>query len=736
MIKEDSTVRDLFRVIRKRRGTIFTFFITTFTVVVMGTLLATPKYTATTKLLVERSDRNLLLVRNPYSRYDPNFLETQAQVINSTSVCNRVVKLLGLEEKYDFFFDADEEDEGIIAGAIKWFENLSSVLMNLAGLKLSGSSGVDEKNNAGQRTKADKIALLLTKEIEVESIKSSNIVGVSFKSKNPVMSTMIVNTIAEAYIEETLEMTTASTKRTIDLMKKKADEERVKLEESEKVLQDYRKSKNIITVENKLAIMPERLNELSVQLTRAQAKRKELETLYETVRNIALDEAETVSAISSSATLSSLRGQIIECEKHIMEISKKFGPKHPVMKKAQGEFNALKAKRTLEIKRVIKLIKNNYDLAISKEKGLKEQLEQAKSDTIGINEKLIQYGILNRAVETNRILYDTLIKRIKEEGVAKMKQMVNVWVLDKAKTPEKPSSPKKMLNIVLGLFLGLFGGIGLTFFLEYLDNTIRNPDDAEERLGAKVLGVILYLKGKKDKIEELMINKPSSSIAESYRSLRTSILLSKAGNPPKRILISSLAPKDGKTTTSINLAVAIAQSGNKVLLVDCDMRRPQIHTMFGLDNSSGLSMFLAGVSDKATVNEGPVPNLNIITSGPIPPNPSELLSSPRMADLFASASKKYNFIVVDTPPLLSISDSLIIAKITDGIILVTWSGVSTYDTARKAMQMISDTGTPLIGIVLNGVDLKKSDYYYKNYYRHYEYYSSNNVGAQFTDDKK
>ena len=191
-------------------------------------------------------------------------------------------------------------------------------------------------------------------------------------------------------------MTTASTKRTIDLMKRKADEERVKLEESEKALQEYRISKNIITVENKLAIMPERLSELSIQLTRATTERKELETLYETVRNISLDEAETVPAISSNSTLSSLRAQIMESEKQIMEISKKYGPKHPVMKRARGELDALKGKRALEIERVIKLIKNSYDLAISKEEGLKNQLDQAKRDSIGINERLIQYGILNK----------------------------------------------------------------------------------------------------------------------------------------------------------------------------------------------------------------------------------------------------------------------------------------------------------------------------------------------------
>jgi len=471
--------------------------------------------------------------------------------------------------------------------------------------------------------------------------------------------------------------------------------------------------------------MPERLSELTVQLTRAETDRKDLETLYETVLNISLDEAETVPAISSSPTIGSLREQIMESEKQIMEISKKFGPKHPVMKRAQVELYALKKKRALEIKRVIKLIKNSYIIAMSKEKGLKNQLEQAKRDTISINETFIQYRILNRAVETNRILYDTLMKRIKEEGVSKMKQMVNVWVLDKAKTPVKPSSPKKKTNILLGFFIGLFGGIGLALFFEYLDTTIRNTEDAEELLGTKVLGTILLLKGKKNKIEEVMINNPSSAIAESYRSLRTSILLSKANNPPKRILLSSLAPKDGKTSTSINLAVAIAQSGNKVVLIDCDMRRPQLHTIFGLDNSDGLSPFLAGASNKVAINKGPVPYLNIITSGPIPPNPSDLLSSPRVADLFANSLKQYDFIVVDAPPLLSVSDGLIISKNVDGIILVTCHGMSKpLNMAIKAIQMIHDTGAPLIGILINAVDLKKSDYQYKDYYRHYEYYSS------------
>jgi len=395
------------------------------------------------------------------------------------------------------------------------------------------------------------------------------------------------------------------------------------------------------------------------------------------------------------------------------------------MIKAEEDLKILQQKRDQEIKRVIGSIKNEYEIAKSNEAGLRGMLSSTKAEAINLNEKFIQYGVLTREVETNRQLYDALIKRMKEQSVTEEIRTVNVWVVEKAEKPTSPVKPRKSLNILLGLIVGLFGGIGLAFFIDYLDNTIKSPDEIEAKLHVPLLGIVPLLESKEEGIEEIILKEPQSLYAESYKTIRTAILLSSASKPPQNIHITSMGPDEGKTVTSVNLATTIARSGYSVLLVDSDLRRPRIHSIFRLNNLSGLSTYLAGATfDIETVFKRPLTNLSIIPAGPIPPNPSELLGSQRMHELMRVLNEQFDVIIWDSPPLMTVTDSLILSKILDGTILVIKAGKTTYEMVDRGLKVLkgrreSDMESHILGVVLNGFDIRKSDQYYYQYYNYY-----------------
>ena len=698
MEEREIHLRDYLRTIYKRRYTVYTFFIIVFVVVLIGTLSATPIYRATTAVLIEKVEPSNLSMMYPYAfSYDPAFYETQYQLIRGASVARKVVEMMNLEKTYESYFPDKKE----------------------------AFSQIDEA------TKKNILANMISGKITVSPIKDSKIINISYMSENPEFAALVANSVAKAYIGEILDMKMSYTRYALDWMKKKAEEEKAKLEKSEKALQEYMRVNDIVTLQDKVAITPEKLSEFNTQLIQAQTKRKELESLYRKVAKAKLSDAETIPAVASDPTVASLRSEILKAEQNIEELSKKYGKKHPTMIRAKEDLKTLKIKREQQIRRVIQSIKNEYELARSKEDSLRAALSNTKAEALNLNEKFIQYGVLLREVETNRQLYDALIKRMKEQSVTEEIQTVNVWVVEKAEIPKRPVRPKKSLNILLGIIVGLFGGIGLTFFFDYLDNTIKSPDEVEARLGLSVLGMVPLLHSREGNIEEILIKDPQTAFSEHYKNLRTALLLSSATKPPQNILVTSMGPEEGKTVTSLNLALTIAESDYSVLLIDSDLRKPRIHSIFGLNNAKGLSSFLAGTSSSITIVKSPKKNLSIIPAGPLPPNPSELLGSYKLNELIRVLKERYNIIIWDSPPLMTVTDGLILSKVLDGTVIVTKAGKTTYDIVRRGLKAIrgrrlTDAESHVLGIVINAIDVKKSDYYYYKHYYH-SYYSSKEV---------
>jgi len=721
-------LRDYIRLVVKRRYTVYTFFAVVFAITLIINFSAVPVYMATTKVLIEKNEPGNLAANFYYLPYDPDFGETQYQLIKGTSVAQRVVNMLSLDRTYESFFNKDGQGLGLVGGTVGWFKGLFSVVGQVTGI--SGPNplvgGKKEPTDSELAAKRDSLAKMISGSLIVAPIKNSKLVNISYMSTNPEVAALIVNSVAKAYMEDMMEMKMNSSQHAMKWMTEKAEEERTRLDRSEKALQEYMRNKDIVTLENRIAMVPEKLSEVATRIAVAETKRKEMESLYNKVKGLGanLEQAETIPAISADLTVQALRGQIMKAEQNIMEMSKKFGQKHPSMITAQSDLKVLKEKREQEIRRVIESIKNDYEMAKTNEEAFRKLASQTKSETLNLSEKFIQFGALKREAETNKQLFEAIIKKIKEQDVTQDIQTVSVWVVEKAEVPKSPASPNKTLNLMYGLLAGIFGGIGLAFFVEYLDNTVKSPDDIEEKLGAPVLGMVTLLKSKEHGAEEAIMKDPRSQFSENYKVIRTSILLSSSAGPPKNMLITSTSPGEGKTVTSVNLAMAMSQVDQSVLLIDSDLRKPRIHKIFGLDNSKGLSTYLASAPGAGITSHEVSPHLHVVTSGPIPPNPSELLGSARMQDLLAELNERFDIIIWDSAPLLTVTDSLILSKALDGTVVIARAGQTTHEMIGRGLKSLSDIEAHFLGIIINGVDLNKGDYYY-----HYYSYSDGDKSA-------
>ena len=716
MEEQEIHLRDYYRVIRKRKNTVLLFFLVTLTGVVLGTFSTTPVYQATTQVLVEKNESIPLMGNVYYNPYDPEFFATQEQLIKSQNVCRKVVQLLDLENTYETYFpDAKEKKSSFIRttvqGVKKWIK----------GLFPSNEKEQATDSTLTERSRADILADFIQQGITVTPVKESRVINISFQSENPLFATLVANTIAKAYQEEVMAIQMHASGYAQQWMTKKAEEEKEKLARAEKRLQQYMQKNDIVTVEDRITIVPQRLADVTRKLSENQEKRKSLESIYNQIIELQKNKGdlETLPVISENKELQAMREQLREAERHVQELRQKYGYKHPVMIEARANVAELRKKKEMEVKKIVASVKNQYENALAQEEIASNSLKQVKQSALLLNEKMTEYNILKRDVDSIKALYNALLMRIKEKGVSEKSLKVNVWTTQKAEVPEKPIKPKKKRNILLGMLLGLFGGVGLAFFLEYLDNTVSDPEEAERRLKAPVLGVLQKMP-KGTNTDTLLQDEPTSPWAEGFKLIRTALLLSRAENAPRIILITSMAPKEGKTTTSINLAMSLAQTGRSVLLVDADMRKPRLHKALGLSNTIGLSQMLTGQAEMETVIQDSKSGVSLLTAGPTPPNPAELLGSEIFSQQLERLRAQYDYIVFDSPPVFSATDSLVISSLVDGVVLVVSAGETSYDAVSKGIKNILSVGGKILGLVLNKMDVGQGEMEYYSYYGYYK----------------
>lgn len=695
MEEREIHLQDYLQVIIDRKYIVLSFVLVSTIFSIISAWNSVPFFVASTKVMFEVSEMNPINKSVGAKMSYADFFETQFQIIKSPIFVEKILDKVRLTN------ENDNVKETPIEISIPPNEDSLSV----------------ENGDLNEQISDKFILEQMVSNINLSVVEESNIAVISYKSTDPDYAALIANLIVQVYLEYNLEVRLKYSKVSNVWLNNKIKDALEKLKASELKVQKYMKENDILTLENKIAIIPQKLTQLSNRLTMAEAERNELEAIFKKINELPKDlsGAETLPFITSSHSLQKIMQNIITAEQKVLELSSKYGSKHPVMVRAKNDLKILQEKKHQEIRRLIKSEKNRYELLLSKEENLKKLFQETKRKAVEFNEKKIHLGIMQKDIETTRHFYNSLVSQMKENELMGDVENINLVILEKAVPPLYPVASNKKRKIIFGIILGLFGGIGLCFFLDYLDQTIKSPYEIAQRFGIPVLGAIPFVKSKDSNIESIVIDEPISFLAECYKTIRMAILLSSEKNPPKSVLITSHAAGDGKTTTSVNVAAAIAQTENTVLLIDGDLRRSSVHKNLHLDNSIGLSTLLVGTSKaKGVIQKGPLPNLSVITAGPPPINPSELYCSKRMSVLMELLQKKFDYVVVDGP-IMGVTDSLILSKYVDGTIVVAKAGRTTYEFLEAGIAALNDIKANILGIVVNGLSSGKSKrYYYTN----------------------
>ncbi len=702
-------LRDYLRVVLRRKWIVIAFFLISVTTILFGTFLMKPVYRASVVIKIDKENPNVVNFKDVYEveRATDSYYQTQYKILKSRSLAKRVIRSMALDQNPEYGgYSLSQKPQG---------EKIAE----------PSSPGADEEVNPSLIDK-------FLRNLNVEPQPNSRLVKVSFDSYSPILASNVSNEVAKTFIKLNIESKFDATLQARDWLEKQLEDMKAKVERAEEALNGYVAKNGIVFLTQNDSsdakeskgqnMVTKRLGDLSTQLVQATSERVTKEVTF---RESQRQNGEAIAAVQNSPLIQGLQKDLASSESEYAQLSKIYKPDYPKMVRLKEQTNQLKKRIEAETRKALEGLRVDYEAAVKKENYLTSALEKYKSEVAGQNEKMVQYQILKRDAEANRELYIGLLQRLKEVGVTASLTASNVQILDRAETPRGPYKPNTRKNMMIAIMVGLLGGIGLAFFVEYLDNTVKTSDDIEKEVALPSLGLVPELSKKGERgsaVPIITYEDKKSPLSEAYRSIGTYIQFSSAARPPKSMLVTSARQGEGKTTTVINIGVTLVHTYGKGVIIDSDMRRPQIHRIFDVDNSRGLSAFLAGHIELGDnlVRKTKVENLDVIPSGIIPPNPSELLSSYRFRDLLAGLLPIYSFVLIDSPPILGLSDSLVLSTLMDGVIMVTRAGATPKDAAVQARKLLQGVNAKILGVVLNGMtaaDLKYGSYSY--YYSHY-----------------
>jgi len=714
----ESVAGEYLRILVKRKWIVAACLITIFSVVAIASLKTTPIYEAGGTIAINKPDTTLNFQNSAtfsLDYYDPTELDTEVKILQSDLLAMQVIRELNLDRRPEYAGQAPP----------------------------SSSSSLDLAPDPLQSDPARASAMIggFKGNLRVGLSPNTRIIEVHYRSPDPQMAANVVNTLMQTYVENNFKARFESTMQASEWLSKQLVDLQMKVETSQEKLVRYQKEHDILGADEKQNITMEKLNELNKELTSAESERMDKEALYRLVESGDADTlASTASSIedaggaqSGTQLLGTLRGRQAELKIQAADLNTQFGPSYPKLNQLNNQLKEIDSQIQGEMKKITAKVRGQYDTALQRENMLHDALEKQKQEANRLNESAITYTLLKRDVDTNRQLYEGLLQKLKEAGVSAGLKSNNFRIVDSARPPTGPIEPNIPRNLMFAAVLGLASGIGLAFLLEGLDNTVRTTEQAQMISGVASLGMIplgsksaregpnpkrLVIASSKEAVELVTQVRPQSQMAESYRALRTSLLLSNLGSPPRVIMVTSALPQEGKTTTSINTAVVLAQKGVRVLLIDADLRRPSIHKTLGMGPHSGLSNVLTGSTtlEQAITKTTILPNLFVLPAGTPPPNPAELLASSNMRDVLNQLRDEYDHIVIDTPPSLSVTDAVVLSPRADAVVLVIRSGQTTKQALRRSREVLTQVNAKVVGVLLNAVDLSSPDYYY-----YYEY---------------
>ena len=703
---EPDIIRAYLAVMYRRRWIAIGTFAVVFVLALVRSWSQTPIYEATAEMLIDSDGPNVAFEdMMQTNRRALDYYQTQYRLLTSRSLVKQAL------EQSNLIADPAFADPGAGAAAA----SPATAADPLSAVRAGASDPTGE-------LAADGVAIRrFLAGLTVAPIRNSRLVDVTFASSSPIIAQRAANAIVTAYIRQTANLRTNATKDATAFLTQMVGDQRKAVEASELALQRYREQGDATSLEDRQSVTVERLARLNEAVTRATTDRIQKETIYRQVEAAQTEDAKvaSLSAVQENPLVQRLKADVAEQEQRKAELSQRLGARHPDMLKITQSLERAKERLREETDTMVATVKGQYVAAVDLERRMSEALERQKADALALNRRGIDYGVLQRDAAMNRQLYETLLARTKQAGITEQLKTSTVRIVDAAELPRVPARPKRVRDAAIGFLAAAVLALGLVFSLEALDTRIKSPEDVMQRLKLTSLGMVPQIAARDRNNGRLLISEPNPPphFVEAFRSLRTSILFASAERGGRSILVSSTAPGEGKTLVSSNLALALAMAGQRVLLVDADMRRPKVHETFGCPLAPGLSDVLVGeTAAEAAILPSGSDNLSILPAGTLPPNPPELLGSSPFAELLTAMSSRFDWVVFDSPPVRAVADAAIIAHLATAVVFVVGSEMTDAASAKSALDRLTATQGRVAGVVLNRVQLQRHSYYYARYY--------------------
>ena len=702
-----ASLRAYWDILSRRRWEVLSVVLVVLTIVTIYSFKMKPVYQATARLEIDAETPQIQSLKDLSENMpiDDTFLQTQVKVIQSDNLAWETIQQLGLANNPEF----------------------ASVRESAKG------------KETDSRTMRGRLMREFDADVGVDLVRNTQMVEVNFESTDPNLAAQVANTLVNNYIEYDFHKKYDATRQASGWMEQQLDELKAKVEKSQAALVDYERANSIVNVSDKQNVVEQRLEDLSKDLSNAQSDRQQKESLYEMVKA----NPDQVALLAQNDLLQKLEEKTADLKGEYIDALGQYGSNFPKVVRLRDQVNEIQSLIDRERKHTIERIQNDYQAAVGREKLVAASVAQQKLEVGKLNQLLIQHNMLQRDFDTNQQLYQSLLQRLKDADVSAGLTATNIHLVDSAVPPANPIRPRKLLNIAIGLLVGLLLGISLAIGLEGLEHSsIKTAEDVERLLPATCLALIPlggttaprygYGLAKRanaqptpnGRVALSVLKDPTSPVAESYRALRSAILFSTAPQPPQSVVVTSAQPNEGKTSTSLNLAAVLAQNGARVLIIDADLRNPGIARALGVTNKKGLSGVLTGAYgiDEAMERVASAGDFWVLPAGPRPPNPAELLSSSRMEALMGELRQRFDHVVVDSPPVLLVTDSTILSTLVDGVVLVAESGMTPPGALVRAHRTLVIAGGRVLGVVVNKVDARKGGYYYGYYTKYYGAY--------------
>jgi succinoglycan biosynthesis transport protein ExoP len=734
---EEKHLWDYARVVYKRRWIALPACLLVFSGMTFNSMRETPMYRSQVQLLIEKDAPTVATLDQMFQSqdgwYNDEFYQTQHRILQSRTLARKTLDAMHLLDAPRLGQGPEQKGRVSISGFL-WDVVDSTVALVKRPFTTEQPAPVAEVEqpaageNGAQSARISQFLAGLT----ITPVRNTRLVEIRYSSTDPVFAADAANALAAAYIRQNMEFKLSTSKEATGFLADRLEEQKKAVEASERALQEFKEKNGAVSIaDGSSSISIQRLTDLNAALIKAKTERINKEALYNQLQSMqSTGTIDTFPAVLANEYIQGLKSNLAQLQREHAQLSERYGENHPKLSESKTALQTAGAKLTSEIAKVVEGVHSEYRSALAQEQSLQGALNAQKGEALSQNKMGVTYSVLQREADSNRQIYDSLLQQTKETGISGERRATNVRVVDPAEVPRVPISPNLRADMTFAVVAGLVLAIGLAFGFEYLDNRIKTPQELKAHLGIPFLGMVPTVSTEREP-NPLLDNGVPPNFAEAFKSVRTNVLFSSAEEGLRSIVITSAGPGEGKSLVASNLAVALAQAGQRVLLIDADMRRPRVHEIFGGDQEPGLSNVLSGnAKTSEAVRKSKTSGLWLLPAGHIPPNPAELLGSRRYTDFIASLSAHFDWVLLDSPPVMVVADSSIVANQSSGVVFVVRADHTSRHSVRAAVEQLEAANAHLIGSVLNSVDLVRNPYYYSAYYRkeYSRYYVSAGAG--------